>query len=93
MATKKAAATSVPEKAEEPQQEAPTKKKPPGRPPKLAEVTELDLGPKLTALVHRVATRNNISTGDVVRALVRLAGRGLARSGVMGVDMKLRRFF
>ncbi len=92
MATKKASAKKAPEKTEEPQQEAP-KKKPPGRPPKLAEVTELDLGPKLTALVHRVATRNNIPTGDVVRALVRLAGRGLAKSGVMGVDMKLRRFF
>lgn len=85
MATKKA-----PEKSPTPKKE--TAKKPVGRPPKLAEVTELDLGSDLTKLVHRVAERNSTTTGHVVRALVKLSGRKLLKSGVMGVDMKLRRY-
>ena len=89
MATKKASEKKAPEKTT-PKKE--TAKKPAGRPPKLAEVTELDLGPELTNLVHRVAERNSTTTGHVVRALVRLSGRGLLKSGVMGVDMKLRRY-
>lgn len=89
MATKKAPEKKAPEKTA-PKKE--TAKKPAGRPPKLAEVTELDLGPDLTNLVHRVAERNSTTTGHVVRALVRLSGRGLLKSGVMGVDMKLRRY-
>ena len=90
MATKKASEKKAPEKKAAPKKE--TAKKPAGRPPKLAEVTELDLGPDLTNLVHRVAERNSTTTGHVVRALVRLSGRGLLKSGVMGVDMKLRRY-
>ncbi len=89
MATKKASEKKAPEKTA-PKKE--TAKKPAGRPPKLAEVTELDLGPELTNLVHRVAERNSTTTGHVVRALVKLSGRGLLKSGVMGVDMKLRRY-
>ena len=81
---------SAPEKSQTPKRE--TAKKPAGRPPKLAEVTELDLGPDLTKLVHRVAERNSTTTGHVVRALVKLSGRKLLKSGVMGVDMKLRRY-
>lgn len=89
MATKKAPEKKAPEKTT-PKKE--TAKKPAGRPPKLAEVTELDLGTDLTNLVHRVAERNSTTTGHVVRALVKLSGRKLLKSGVMGVDMKLRRY-
>tara|TARA_Y100001938_G_C7887906_1_gene328345 strand:- start:368 stop:643 length:276 start_codon:yes stop_codon:yes gene_type:complete len=91
MATKKTAEKKATEKA------APAKKEPakksPGRPPKLAEITELDLGPVISKLVRQTSARSGNPTGDVVRALVRLGAEKLRGSGSMGVDMLLKKHY
>jgi len=73
----------------------PVEKKPAakaGRPPKLAEVTEMDLGPKLTPFVHRAAESLGVHPGVVVRALARKAGNELRSTGNIGMRMALKRY-
>lgn len=66
--------------------------KPSGRSPKIAEVTERDLGPNFSRLVHRAAERLGVDPGDVVRAMVKKTGSQLLRTGPMGTAMALKRF-
>jgi hypothetical protein len=94
MATKKAQAKKAPEKKEAPKQEAPkqeTQKKA-GRPPKLGEVTEMDLGPDLSNSVRRAAAAHKVDTGVIVRAMVKKTASELARLGPIGTRMALRKF-
>jgi hypothetical protein len=85
-------AKNAPEKKVE---QKPTQKATPakaGRPPKLAEITEMDLGPKLTPLVYAAAAGLGVDVGTVVRALVRKAGDNLRSTGPIGVRMALKRY-
>ena len=89
MATKKATAKKAetkkaPEKAPE--------KKATGRPPKLGEVTELDLGPVLTQSVRKAAAAYNVDTGVIIRAMVKQSAAGLLKVGPIGTRMALRKF-
>jgi len=63
-----------------------------GRPPKVAEVTELDLGHKLVDMINTAADGLGVSRDVVVRALVRKGGESLRRVGPIGVRMSLKRF-
>ena len=85
--TEKKAAKKVPAKKAE------TKKAPEkaGRPPKLAEVTELDLGPRLSKSVRHASDRLGVPTGDVVRALVRMGASRLRATGPIGFRMSVKR--
>jgi hypothetical protein len=89
MATKKAQA-----KMEAPKQETQKKEtqKQSGRPPKLGEVTELDLGPALTRSVRSAAESYNVDTGVIIRAMVKRTASDLARVGPIGTRMALRKF-
>jgi len=88
MADKKTA-KKAPEKKAEQKPATPAKA---GRPPKLAEITEMDLGPKLTPLVYAAAAGLGVDVGTVVRALVRKAGDNLRATGPIGVRMSLKRY-
>jgi len=85
MATKKKA----PEKKPAPKKEAP---KAPGRPPKLGEVTALDLGPKMTNAVRKAADAYKVDTGVIIRAMVKKTASELSKLGPIGTRMQLRRF-
>tara|TARA_R110000751_G_scaffold106616_1_gene202743 strand:+ start:519 stop:758 length:240 start_codon:yes stop_codon:yes gene_type:complete len=69
---------------------APAKKA--GRPPKMAEVTESDLGAKLVAVINATADVLGVSRDVIVRAMVRKAGEDIRRSGPIGVRMALKRY-
>lgn len=85
--------TKAPAKKAAPKAAAPKAAAPkPGRPPKVAEITELDLGPKLVALVNRAADNLGVDRSVVVRALARKGGDDLRRSGPIGVRMGLKRY-
>lgn len=64
----------------------------PGRPPKVAEITELDLGPKLVSLVNKAADSLGVDRSVVVRALARKGGDDLRRVGPIGIRMALKRY-
>jgi len=66
--------------------------KPVSRGPKMAEVTERDLGPKMAAAVRTAAVSIGCSEGDVIRAMIRKVGSELSKSGPMGTRMALKRF-
>lgn len=88
MPEKKTTKKAAPKKAAEKKAEAPKQ----GRPPKVAEVTELDLGPKLVELVNTAADSLGVDRAVVVRALVLKSGDELRRVGPIGVRMALKRY-
>tara|TARA_R100000655_G_scaffold63160_2_gene101603 strand:- start:1322 stop:1591 length:270 start_codon:yes stop_codon:yes gene_type:complete len=88
MPEKKTTKKAAPKKAAEKKAEAPK----PGRPPKVAEVTELDLGPKLISLINTAADDLGVDRAVIVRALVRRCGHDLRRIGPIGVRMALKRY-
>ena len=89
MDTKKAQAQKAPEKQESPKKETPKKA---GRPPKLGEVTEMDLGPALTRAVRKAADGYKVDTGVIIRAMVKKTASELARVGPIGTRMALRKY-
>lgn len=89
MATKKAAAKKAAPKQETPKKETPKQM---GRPPKLGEVTEMDLGRVVTASVRKAADAFGVDTGVIVRAMVKKAASDLGRVGPIGTRMALRKF-
>lgn len=88
MPEKKTTKKAAPKKAAEKKVEAPK----PGRPPKLAEVTALDVGPKLDNVIRVAADQLGVDTGTIVRALVRKGGDDLRRTGPIGIRMALKRY-
>ena len=80
--------TKAPEKKAAPKAAAPK----PGRPPKVAEITELDLGPKLVEMINNTAQSLGVERDVVVRALTRKGGEDLRRVGPIGIRMALRRY-
>jgi hypothetical protein len=90
MPTKKATAKKAPAK-KAPEAKAPEKKVS-GRPPKLGEVTEMDLGAPLAASVRKAADAYGVDTGVIVRAMVKKSASELARLGPIGTRMALRKF-
>jgi hypothetical protein len=90
MPTKKATAKKAPAK-KAPEAKAPEAKGT-GRPPKLGEVTEMDLGVPLSASVRKAADAYNVDTGVIIRAMVRKSASELARLGPIGTRMALRKF-
>jgi hypothetical protein len=80
--------TKAPAKKAAPKAAAPK----PGRPPKVAEITELDLGPKLVEMINNTAQSLGVERDVVVRALTRKGGEDLRRVGPIGIRMALRRY-
>tara|TARA_R110000751_G_scaffold51513_1_gene112984 strand:+ start:829 stop:1089 length:261 start_codon:yes stop_codon:yes gene_type:complete len=85
MATKKAPAKKAPENK-------PAEKKATGRPPKLGEVTEMDLGEAYTEQVHLAARAHGVDTGVIVRAMVRKQAKDLIKKGPIATQIALQKF-
>lgn len=85
MATKKAP-------AKKPAEKKPAEKKPTGRPAKLGEITEMDLGEAYTEAVRRAADAYGVDTGVILRAMVRKVARELQRKGPIATQVALRKY-
>lgn len=85
MATKKAAEKKAPEQKVDPKKAA-------GRPPKLGEVTEMDLGVAYTEQVRLAARAYGVDTGVIVRAMVRKQAKDLIKKGPIATQIALQKF-